>query len=203
MKRSAKEVWDCLETRYVGAERVRDARMQTLKNAFDSMRMNEDESLDQYVGRLTTMAVKYSSVGGTLDDAVMVKKLFDTTPERFISVIAGIEQFYDLTKMPFEEALGRLKAFDERTRTGHGSGSAGEPKLLLTREEWEAKYKRQGGDSLSTQKNKSETSDVGNRGRGGHGRGRGRGGRGGSSHKDGTIGLGENNRDKSHVRCFK
>jgi hypothetical protein len=31
-------------------------------------------------------------------------------------MVAGIEQFCDVETMVFEEALGRLKAFDERSR---------------------------------------------------------------------------------------
>lgn len=204
-KETSKEVWDCLKTRFIGAERVRDARMQTLKKAFDSMRMNEDETLDQYAGRITTVAVKYSSVGGTLDDTALVKKLFDTTPDRFLSVIAGIEQFYDLKTMPFEEALGRLKAYEERTCRGHGTGNTGEGQLLLTQGEWEARYKKIGGDSSSAHKNKSNSSsEGGSRSWGGRGRGRGngRGGRRGSPRKEVANDTSGNTRDKTHIRCF-
>jgi hypothetical protein len=31
-------------------------------------------------------------------------------------VMAGIEQFYDVETMPFEDALSRLRVFDERSR---------------------------------------------------------------------------------------
>ncbi|XP_062188953.1 uncharacterized protein LOC133892284 [Phragmites australis] len=39
--------------------------------------------------------------------------LLDTMLDQFLSVIVGIEQFDDLDKMPFEETVGRLKAFEE------------------------------------------------------------------------------------------
>jgi hypothetical protein len=52
----------------------------------------------------------------TLDDASMVKKLLDTVPDRLYPAVAGIEQFYDVETMPFEEALSRLRMFDERSR---------------------------------------------------------------------------------------
>ena len=55
--------------------------------------------------------------------------------------------------MPFEEALGRLKAFDERSRRraqlSGGQGSSGGQvdgdKLLLTEEEWRARRKGKSG----------------------------------------------------------
>ena len=120
-KKTGKEVWDCLKSRFVGAERVRDARLQTLKSEFDALKMGEDEALDDYAGKLTGMSVKFSNLGGTLEDMAMVKKLFDTVPEKFINVVVGIEQFYDLKTVQFEEAVGRLKTFEERTQRGAGS----------------------------------------------------------------------------------
>ena len=192
-KKSGKEVWDSLKARFVGAVRVRDARLQTLKSEFDGLKMKEEESLDQYTGKLTAMSVKYSNLGWTLDDAALVKKLFDTVPDRYINVIAGIEQFYDLSKLAFHEAVRRLKAFEERMKRGAGSvsnNSSGQ--LLLTQDEWESRYKKSGGGESS------ERGSGGSQGRG-RGRGRGRGGRGDSSGRDGAGGT----RDKSHIKCFK
>jgi hypothetical protein len=46
----------------------------------------------------------------------MVKKLLDTVTDRLYPAVAGIEQFYNVETMSFEEALSRLRAFDERSR---------------------------------------------------------------------------------------
>lgn len=75
----------------MGGDQVKEARLQTLKTKFDAMRMKEDKALDLHTGRLTAMSVKYSNLGGSLDDAVLVKKLSNTMPERFINVVARIE----------------------------------------------------------------------------------------------------------------
>ena len=53
--------------------------------------MKEEETVDEFTGKLTAMSVKYGNLGGTLEDSAMVKKLFDTVPDRFIHVIAEIE----------------------------------------------------------------------------------------------------------------
>jgi hypothetical protein len=44
-----------------------------------------------------------------------VKKLFDIVPERYLTVVARIKQFFDLKMLAFDEAVGRLKVFEERT----------------------------------------------------------------------------------------
>jgi hypothetical protein len=35
-KKTAKEVWDCLKTRFVGADRIKNARLLTLKSDFNA-----------------------------------------------------------------------------------------------------------------------------------------------------------------------
>ena len=49
-KKSGKEVWDSLKAWFVGVDRVKEARLQTLKSEFDAQRMKEDETLDSYTG---------------------------------------------------------------------------------------------------------------------------------------------------------
>jgi hypothetical protein len=134
-KKTGKEVWDSLKARFVGAERVKDARLQTLKAEFDALGMKEEETVDDFAGKLTAMLVKYGNLGGTLEDSAMVKKLFDTVPDRFIHVVAGIEQFYDLKNLAFDEAVGRLKVYEERTRRGASGGRSGDQQVLLTQAE--------------------------------------------------------------------
>jgi hypothetical protein len=63
-KKTGKEVWDSLKARFVGADRVKDARMQTLKSDFDTVQMKDTEQLDHVVAKLTTLSVKYNSLGG-------------------------------------------------------------------------------------------------------------------------------------------
>ena len=69
-----------------------------------------------YAGKLGTMTTRYAGLGAVLDYAALVKKMLDTVPERLYPAVAGIEQFCNVEEMAYEEALGRLKAFDERTR---------------------------------------------------------------------------------------
>ena len=115
--------------------------------------MVDGDALDDYAGKISGMAAKFAGLGSTLDDAAMVKKLLDTVPDHLYPAVAGIEQFCDVENMAFEEALGRLKAFDERSRRraqitggqapsgGHGGGE----KLLLTEAEWKARHKSKSG----------------------------------------------------------
>ncbi|KAL9269163.1 hypothetical protein AKJ16_DCAP23005 [Drosera capensis] len=52
-KKTAKETWESLKTRYLGADRVKKARLQTLKSEFDALRITEQESIDEFAGNLS------------------------------------------------------------------------------------------------------------------------------------------------------
>jgi len=54
-KKTGKEVWDSLKARFVDEECVKEAWLQTLKSEFEAMKMKEEDTIDQYVGRLTRM----------------------------------------------------------------------------------------------------------------------------------------------------
>ncbi|XP_031505065.1 uncharacterized protein LOC116267472 [Nymphaea colorata] len=189
---------------------LEDLLMQVAKKAmvkesdFDAMQMQEGEMLDQYAGRLTGMSVKYANLGGTLSNAALVKKLFDTVPNRFLSVIAGIKQFCDLDTMLFEESMGRLKTYEECSHPQSlGTGGNGDAQLLLTQVEWEARQKRSGGDpSLNRKERTHGEGGVRSRGGRGHGRGCWRGIHCDFPLKDRAGGSGGGGRDKSHIRCF-
>jgi hypothetical protein len=92
------------------------------------------------------MAAKFASLGGTLSDAQMVKKLLDTVPESLFAAVAGIGQFCDVETVCFDEVLGRLKAFQERTerRKAAVGGERRGDQLLLTAAQWEARHRQRG-----------------------------------------------------------
>jgi len=145
-KKTAKDVWDSLKTRYLGADRVKKARLQTLKSEFDAIRMKENETVDEFAGKLSAISSKYSTLGATLEDSALVKKLLDSVPDKFFPVVARIKQFYDLETMKFEEAIGRLKAYEERAARFRDNTVS---QLLLTQAEWKARKEEAAGNSSS------------------------------------------------------
>ena len=128
------------------------------------LRMAEGDTLDGFAGKLGGMAARYVGLGSTLDDAGMVKKLLDSVPDRLYAAVAGIEQFCDVSTMPFEDALGRLKAFDERLRRrGQAGDKRADSQLMYTAAQWRARERRQGGARDDDDARSVATRDGGNR----------------------------------------
>ena len=112
---TAKKVWDAIKARYVGAERVKEARLQTLMAEFDRLKMKDIEKIDDFVGKLSEISSKSASLGEEIEEPKMVKKFLKCLPrKKYIHVVAALEQVLDLKTTTFEDIVGRLKAYEER-----------------------------------------------------------------------------------------
>ncbi|GJX18850.1 zinc finger, CCHC-type containing protein [Tanacetum coccineum] len=119
--KTVKAIWDSLRTRHIGEERVQQARLQTLKSDFEMLHMKEDETIDTFTAKLTTLVNKAASLGHTMEDETLVRKLLNVVPDRYLQIVASIEQYLDLSEMTLEEAIGRLETYEERIK-GRGRG---------------------------------------------------------------------------------
>nr|GEU98103.1 zinc finger, CCHC-type [Tanacetum cinerariifolium] len=114
--KTAKAIWDALKTSHVGEERVQQARLQTLKSEFEMLHMKKDETIDTFTKKLTTLVNKAASLGHTIEDQTLIRKLLNAVPNMYLQIVASIEQYSDLSEMPMEEAIGRLKTYEERIK---------------------------------------------------------------------------------------
>ncbi|GJZ48752.1 zinc finger, CCHC-type containing protein [Tanacetum coccineum] len=111
--KTAKAIWDALKTRHIGEERVQQARLQTLKSEFEMLHMKEDEAIDIFTAKLTTLVNKAAGLGHTIEDSVVVRKLLNAVPEKFLQIVASIEQYLDLDEMSAKEnVLGNVVGED-------------------------------------------------------------------------------------------
>lgn len=175
--KTANKVWEAIKARHVGAERVKEAGLQTLLSEFDRLVMKDTEKIDDFTGKLAEISSKSAALGEEIEEPKLVKKFLKSLPRRkFIHIVASLEQVLDLKTTSFEDIVGRLKAYEERVAEDEET-QEDQGKLMYTNT-----------DSQSSRENYDEY--RGNRGRGGRiQRGRGRGRNGG--------------RDTSRIMCFR
>nr|GFA14373.1 zinc finger, CCHC-type [Tanacetum cinerariifolium] len=135
-----KAIWDALKTKHIGEERVQQARLHVLKSDFKMLHMKEDEIIDTFTGKLTTLVNKVASLGYTMEDETLVRKLLNVVPDRYLQIVASIEQYSYLSEMTLEEAIGRLKTYEERIKYKKGKQVDNQEKLMFTRHENKEKY---------------------------------------------------------------
>ncbi|GJZ43562.1 zinc finger, CCHC-type containing protein [Tanacetum coccineum] len=146
--KTAKAIWNALKTRHIGEERVQQARLQTLKSDFEMLHMKEDETIDTFTTKLTTLVNKAASLGHTMEDETLVRKLLNAVPDRYLQIVASIEQYSDLSEMTLEEAIGRLKTYEERIKY-KGKQVDNQDRLLFTRYEEQGRRRGHGGSNQS------------------------------------------------------
>ncbi|GJT42791.1 zinc finger, CCHC-type containing protein [Tanacetum coccineum] len=139
---TAKELWDSLKTRHVGEEKVQQARLQSLMIGFQTLQMKEDETMDAFTAKLNGYATKAKELGKTLDESLLVRKLLDSTPDKFIQIVASIEQTSDLDNITLDEIVGKLKAFEERINLQKGGQVESQENLLFAQGEHSGKGRR-------------------------------------------------------------
>nr|GEW78931.1 ribonuclease H-like domain, reverse transcriptase, RNA-dependent DNA polymerase [Tanacetum cinerariifolium] len=106
------------------------------------LHMKEDEIINTFTGKLTTLVNKAASLGHTMEDETLVLKLLIDVPDRYMQIVASIEQYSDLSEMTLEEAIGRLKTYEERIKYKKGIQVDNKEKLMFTRHENKGKYFR-------------------------------------------------------------
>ncbi|GJT98307.1 zinc finger, CCHC-type containing protein [Tanacetum coccineum] len=129
--KTAKAIWDALKTRHIGEQRVQQARLQTLKSDFEMLHMKEDETIDTFTGKLTTLVNKAASLGHTIEDQTLIRKLLNVV-------------------------LDRLKTYEETIKYKKGKQVDNQEKLMFTRHKSKGKYfrgRRRGKHRFSHGKN--------------------------------------------------
>lgn len=153
---TAKQVWVAIKTRHVGAERVREAHLQTLMTDFDRLKMKETDTIDEFVGKLSEISSK------SAEESKLVKKFLKSLPRnKYIHIVASLEQLLDLKTTTFEDIISRLKNYEERVWEEEDDSQENQSKLMYA--------------NMENQSNIENYSGYRGRGRGGRYQNRGRG----------------------------
>ena len=67
---TAKQLWEAIKTRYVGASCVKEAKLQTLMAKFDRLRMSDSESVDSFTWKLFGIASKATPLVNRLKNPI-------------------------------------------------------------------------------------------------------------------------------------
>ncbi|XP_021980200.1 uncharacterized protein LOC110876335 [Helianthus annuus] len=95
--KTAKEIWDNLKVRHVGVDR-------------------DDDTIDSFTAKINSIVTRATEVGTTLSQPTLVRKLLNGVPDKFTQIVASMEQYSDLETMTLEEAVGKLKTYEERLK---------------------------------------------------------------------------------------
>ena len=109
---TAKEAWTILQTTYEGTKAVKDSKLQRLITSFEEIKMEEDESFNEFYAKLKDIVNSAFNLGETILEPKIVRKVLRSLPERFHAKITTIEESKDIDKIPLTELVGNLQTYE-------------------------------------------------------------------------------------------
>ena len=110
--KTAKEAWTILQTTYEGTKAVNDSKLQRLTTSFEEIKMEEDESFDEFYTKLKDIVNSASNLGETILEPKIVRKVLRSLSKRFHAKITAIEESKDIDKIPLTRLVGNLQTYE-------------------------------------------------------------------------------------------
>ena len=107
-----KEAWTILQTTYEGTKAVKDSKLRRLNASFEEIKMEEDESFNEFYAKLKDIVNSAFNLGETILEPKIVRKVLRSLPERFYAKITAIEELKDIDKIPLTELVGNLQTYE-------------------------------------------------------------------------------------------
>ena len=77
---TAKEAWTILQTTYEGTKAVKNSKLQRLTTSFEEIKMEEDESFDEFYAKLKDIVNLAFNLGETIPEPKIVRKVLKSLP---------------------------------------------------------------------------------------------------------------------------
>ena len=120
----AKEAWTILQTTYEGTKAVKDSKLQRCNTSFEEIKMEEDESFNEFYAKLKDIVNWAFNLRETIPEPKIVRKVLRSLSERFHAKITAINESKDIDQIPLTELVGNLQTYElALTRIGKLSKS--------------------------------------------------------------------------------
>ena len=110
--KTTKEAWTILQTTYEGTKAVKDLKLQRLTTSFEEIKMEEDESFNEFYAKLRDIVNSAFNLRETIPEPKIVRKVLKFLLERFYTKIIVIEESKDIDKIPLTELIGNLQTYE-------------------------------------------------------------------------------------------
>ena len=100
--------WKILQTMHEGTEAVKINKLEQLTTKFESIRMFDDESFNEFYAKLNDIVNSAYNLGEIYDQPKIVRKILRSLTENFRSKVTAITETKDVDSIPVDELVGSL-----------------------------------------------------------------------------------------------
>ena len=107
----AHTAWNILQTVHEGIKAVKINKLQQLTSKFESIRMSDDESFDEFYAKLNDIVNFAYNLGEIYDQPKIVGKILRSLTENFRPKVTAITESKDADSIPVDELVGSLQSY--------------------------------------------------------------------------------------------
>ncbi|KAH0724802.1 hypothetical protein KY284_000667 [Solanum tuberosum] len=111
---TSRDAWLILKTEFQGSSKVITMKLQSLHRDFETLFMKNNESVQDFLSRVSGIVSQMKSYGDEIGDKIVVSKVLRSLPPKFDHVVATTEESKDLSKFSFDELMGTLQSHESR-----------------------------------------------------------------------------------------
>ena len=108
----AHTVWNILQTVHKGTKAVKINKLQQLTSKFESIRMSDDESFDEFHAKLNDIVNSAYNLGEIYDQPKIVRKILRSLTENFRPKVIAITESKDVDSILVDELVGFLQSYE-------------------------------------------------------------------------------------------
>ena len=87
-------------------------KLQRLTSSFEEIRMEEDETFDEFYAKLKDIVNSAFNLGESIAESKIVRTILRSLPKRFYAKIIAIEEVKDINQIPLTELVGNLQTYE-------------------------------------------------------------------------------------------
>ncbi|KAM1808398.1 hypothetical protein ACFX11_031292 [Malus domestica] len=113
---TANDAWDVLKQEFKGDAQVMAVKLQSIRRDFEYAKMRNNESVSDYLARLTALVNKMKMFGETLSNKRLVEKMLISLTPAYDNIVSVIEGTKKLDEIDPNEVVATLKGFEQRLK---------------------------------------------------------------------------------------
>ena len=104
----ARTIWEILQTMHEGVKGVKINKLQQFTTKFESIRLSEDESFDEFYAKLNDIVNFAYNLGEIYNHPKIVRKILRSLTKDFRPKVTAITESKDVDSIPVDELVGFL-----------------------------------------------------------------------------------------------
>ena len=108
----AHTAWNILQTVHESTKAVKINKLQQLTSKFESIRMSDDKSFDEFYAKLNDIVNSAYNLGKIYDQPKIVKKILRSLTEDFRPKVTAITKSKDVDSIPDDKLVGSLQSYE-------------------------------------------------------------------------------------------